>query len=99
MNISGGEARKLSDQDIQLVQNRIQQCLQHYMNKKEVINALIIQDNIEPHFTELVASLGAFWSSGPTVLNMVRRFGDAFIFIDVFIFDAQDLKIKGVGTG
>ncbi|KAK4408639.1 hypothetical protein Sango_0444900 [Sesamum angolense] len=56
-----------------LVQNRIQQCLQHYMNKKEVINALIIQDNIEPHFTELVASLGAFWSSGPTVLNMVRR--------------------------
>ncbi|XP_011089726.1 uncharacterized protein LOC105170595 isoform X2 [Sesamum indicum] len=54
MNISGGEARKLTSQDIQLVQNRIQRCLQHYMNKKEVINALIIQDNIEPHFTEIV---------------------------------------------
>ncbi|KAL8484279.1 hypothetical protein ACS0TY_026821 [Phlomoides rotata] len=52
--MSGGEGRKLSNQDIQLVQNRIEQCLQHYMNKKEVINALIIQDNIEPCITELV---------------------------------------------
>lgn len=34
------------------VQNRIEQCLQHYMNKKEVINALI-QGNIEPCITEL----------------------------------------------
>ncbi|KAK6145066.1 hypothetical protein DH2020_021886 [Rehmannia glutinosa] len=53
-NMSGGEDRKLSDQDIQLVKNRIEQCLQHYMNKKEVLNHLIIQDNIEPCFTELV---------------------------------------------
>ncbi|PIN00846.1 Angiotensin-converting enzyme 2 [Handroanthus impetiginosus] len=52
--MSGGEGRKLSNQDIQVVQNRIEQCLRHYMNKKEVINALIVQDNIEPHFTELV---------------------------------------------
>ncbi|KAI3461892.1 hypothetical protein Pfo_018555 [Paulownia fortunei] len=52
--MSGGEGRKLSNLDIQLVQNRIEQCLQHYMNKKEVINTLIIQDNVEPCFTELV---------------------------------------------
>ncbi|KAL6513729.1 hypothetical protein OROHE_019589 [Orobanche hederae] len=84
-NMPGGEERKLSNQDIQLlmsigrtiphdyeeksvvwkimttnlviypqVQNRIEQCLQHYMNKKEVINTLIVQDNIQPCFTELV---------------------------------------------
>lgn len=35
------------------VQNRIERCLQHYMNKKEAINALIVQDNIEPCITEL----------------------------------------------
>lgn len=35
------------------VQNRIEQCLQHYMNKKEVLNTLVIQDNIEPCITEL----------------------------------------------
>ncbi|XP_057781118.1 uncharacterized protein LOC130999576 [Salvia miltiorrhiza] len=52
--MSGGEGRKLSNQDVQLVQNRIEQCLQHYMNKKEVINALIVQGNIEPCITELV---------------------------------------------
>ncbi|KAH6813854.1 hypothetical protein C2S51_022872 [Perilla frutescens var. frutescens] len=52
--MSGGDGRKLSNQDIQLVQNRIEQCLQHYMNKKEVINTLIIQGNIEPCITELV---------------------------------------------
>ncbi|KAL1565714.1 hypothetical protein AAHA92_01406 [Salvia divinorum] len=50
----GGEGRKLSNQDVQLVQIRIEQCLQHYMNKKEVVNALIVQGNIEPCVTELV---------------------------------------------
>lgn len=35
------------------VQNRIEQCLQHYMNKKEVINALVLQGNIEPCITDL----------------------------------------------
>ncbi|KAL6500046.1 hypothetical protein OROGR_027956 [Orobanche gracilis] len=53
-NMPGREERELSNQDIQLVQNRIEQCLQHYMNKKEVINTLIVQDNIQPCFTELV---------------------------------------------
>ncbi|KAG8371760.1 hypothetical protein BUALT_Bualt13G0121800 [Buddleja alternifolia] len=54
MNMSGGEGRKLSSQELQLVQNRIEHCLQHYMNKKEVGNTLFMQDNIEPGFTELV---------------------------------------------
>ncbi|KAL3616367.1 hypothetical protein CASFOL_039757 [Castilleja foliolosa] len=53
-NIPGGEERKISNQDLQLVQNRIEQCLQHYMNKKEVMNTLIVRDNIEPCITELV---------------------------------------------
>ncbi|GER50682.1 hypothetical protein STAS_28004 [Striga asiatica] len=53
-NMPAGEERKLSNQDIQLVQNRIEQCLQHYMSKKEVINSLLVQDNIQPGFTELV---------------------------------------------
>lgn len=52
--MSGGEGRKLTNQDIQLVQNRVEQCLQHYMDKKEVINTLIIHDNIDPRVTELV---------------------------------------------
>ncbi|KAG6411873.1 hypothetical protein SASPL_124526 [Salvia splendens] len=52
--MDGGEGRTLSTQDIQLVQNRIEQCLQHYMNKKEVVNALIVQGNVEPCLTELV---------------------------------------------
>lgn len=52
--MSGGDGRQLSAQDIELVQNRIQRCLQLYMSKKEVINTLIIQDNIDPRFTELV---------------------------------------------
>ncbi|KAG6401276.1 hypothetical protein SASPL_138127 [Salvia splendens] len=51
--MSGGEGRKLSNQDIQLVKNRIEQCLQQYMNKKEVINDLIVQGNVEPCITEL----------------------------------------------
>ncbi|KAL3850381.1 hypothetical protein ACJIZ3_012263 [Penstemon smallii] len=52
--MSGGEGRKLSNQDIQLVQNCIEGCLKQYMNKKEVMNDLFIKDNIEPRFTELV---------------------------------------------
>ncbi|XP_042042701.1 uncharacterized protein LOC121787925 isoform X1 [Salvia splendens] len=52
--MNGGEGRKLLSQDIQLVQNRIEQCLQHYMNKIEVVNALVVQSNIEPCVTELV---------------------------------------------
>ncbi|XP_060195775.1 uncharacterized protein LOC132624997 isoform X2 [Lycium barbarum] len=52
--MSSGDGRKVSCEDIQMVQNRIEQCLRQYMSRKEVVNTLFIQDNIEPRFTELV---------------------------------------------
>ncbi|XP_073005130.1 uncharacterized protein [Typha latifolia] len=52
--MSGGEVRKVSRQDIQLVQNLIERCLQLYMNQKEVVDTLSFQAKIEPSFTELV---------------------------------------------
>ncbi|KAJ0980806.1 hypothetical protein J5N97_009061 [Dioscorea zingiberensis] len=53
-NMSGGDVRRVSHQDIQLVQNLIERCLQLYMNQKEVVETLLIQAKIEPGFTELV---------------------------------------------
>ncbi|KAL6629801.1 hypothetical protein ACP70R_029566 [Stipagrostis hirtigluma subsp. patula] len=50
----GEEVRKVSRQDIQLVQNLIERCLQLYMNQKEVVETLSFQAKIEPSFTELV---------------------------------------------
>lgn len=68
--MSNGDIRKVSRQDIQLirppperysedtlifkVQNLIEQCLLLYMSKKEVVNALFVQEKIEPKITELV---------------------------------------------
>ncbi|XAR69602.1 Angiotensin-converting enzyme 2 [Bertholletia excelsa] len=52
--MSSGEARKVSREDIQLVQNLIERCLQLYMSQKEVVNTLLVQAKIEPGFTELV---------------------------------------------
>ncbi|KAG6486591.1 hypothetical protein ZIOFF_055169 [Zingiber officinale] len=67
--MEGGEVRKVSREDIQLivyyafsslllvkfqVQNLIERCLQLYMNQKEVIDTLSIQAKIEPSFTQLV---------------------------------------------
>ncbi|PKA52555.1 hypothetical protein AXF42_Ash001535 [Apostasia shenzhenica] len=52
--MSSGEIRKVSRQDIQLVQNLIERCLQLYMNQKEVVDTLLYQAKIEPGFTELV---------------------------------------------
>lgn len=52
--MSSGEVRKVSRQDIQLVQNLIERCLQLYMNQKEVVQTLLDQAKIEPGFTELV---------------------------------------------
>ncbi|KAL2480720.1 Uncharacterized protein Adt_33686 [Abeliophyllum distichum] len=52
--MSNGEGRKVSVQDIQLVQNLIERCLQLYMSQKEVVNTLLLQAKIEPGFTELV---------------------------------------------
>ncbi|KAJ8497550.1 hypothetical protein OPV22_008102 [Ensete ventricosum] len=53
-DMSSGEVRKVSRQDIQLVQNLIERCLQLYMNQKEVVDTLSFQAKIEPSFTELV---------------------------------------------
>ncbi|KAJ6808800.1 uncharacterized protein M6B38_279110 [Iris pallida] len=52
--MSSGEVRKVSRQDIQLVQNLIERCLQLYMDQKEVVETLLYQAKIEPGFTELV---------------------------------------------
>lgn len=51
---SSGEGRRISCEDIQLVQNLIERCLQLYMNRVEVINTLLNQAKIEPGFTGLV---------------------------------------------
>ncbi|KAJ7972140.1 hypothetical protein O6P43_010073 [Quillaja saponaria] len=52
--MSSGSARRVSRQDIQLVQNLIERCLQLYMNRNEVVETLLDQAKIEPGFTELV---------------------------------------------
>mmetsp|Transcript_27726 Transcript_27726/g.70653 ORF Transcript_27726/g.70653 Transcript_27726/m.70653 type:complete len:417 (-) Transcript_27726:564-1814(-) len=49
---SGG--RSISAQDIQLVQNLIERCLQMYMPHKDVVQTLQNQAKIEPGFTSLV---------------------------------------------
>ncbi|KAK3014764.1 hypothetical protein RJ639_007949 [Escallonia herrerae] len=53
-------SRKASRQDIKLVQDLIEQCLQLYMSQKEVMDILLVQEKIEPCFTEL-----AYWYSRP----------------------------------
>ncbi|KAL7602399.1 hypothetical protein Lser_V15G26220 [Lactuca serriola] len=52
--MSSGEVKKVSPQDLQLVQNLIERCLQLYMSQKEVVSTLLHQAKIEPSFTELV---------------------------------------------
>ncbi|KAI4381541.1 hypothetical protein MLD38_007606 [Melastoma candidum] len=52
--MSSGSVRRVSRQDIQLVQNLIEQCLQLYMNQNEVVETLLVKAKIEPGFTELV---------------------------------------------
>ncbi|PON75040.1 histidine-tRNA ligase [Parasponia andersonii] len=49
-----GSVRRVSRQDIQLVQNLIERCLQLYMNQREVVDTLLDQAKIEPDFTSLV---------------------------------------------
>ncbi|XP_010423626.1 PREDICTED: uncharacterized protein LOC104708711 isoform X1 [Camelina sativa] len=46
--------RRVSREDIQLVQNLIEGCLKRYMNQKEVVDFLLEKDKIEPGFTQLV---------------------------------------------
>eukprot|EP00026_Physarum_polycephalum_P011702 Phypoly_transcript_11943.p1 GENE.Phypoly_transcript_11943~~Phypoly_transcript_11943.p1 ORF type:complete len:290 (-),score=82.06 Phypoly_transcript_11943:232-1101(-) len=45
---------RIGADEIQVVQNHIEKCLQLYMNQTEVITALVSQANIEPGFTNLV---------------------------------------------
>nr|XP_043612122.1 uncharacterized protein LOC122583810 isoform X2 [Erigeron canadensis] len=52
--MSGGEVKKVSPQDLQLVQHLIERCLQLYMTQKEAVSTLQYQAKIEPSFTELV---------------------------------------------
>ncbi|XP_010543524.1 PREDICTED: uncharacterized protein LOC104816410 [Tarenaya hassleriana] len=52
--MSSGPVGRVLRQDIQLVQNLIERCLQLYMNQTEVVGALLEQAKIEPGFTELV---------------------------------------------
>ncbi|KAE8681914.1 cystathionine beta-lyase [Hibiscus syriacus] len=52
--MSTGPGRRVLRQDIQLVQNLIERCLQLYMTQKEVMDTLLAQAKIEPGFTELV---------------------------------------------
>ncbi|XP_071720529.1 uncharacterized protein [Rutidosis leptorrhynchoides] len=52
--MSNGDVKKVSHQDLQLVQHLIERCLQLYMTQKEVVQTLQQQAKIEPSFTELV---------------------------------------------
>jgi hypothetical protein len=56
------EGRKISCEDIQLVQNLIERCLQLYMNQNEVITTLQYQAKIEPGFTSLGEFLQVLFS-------------------------------------
>ncbi|XP_039124526.1 uncharacterized protein LOC120260969 isoform X1 [Dioscorea cayenensis subsp. rotundata] len=51
---ASNEKRKVSREDIELVQNLIERCLQLYMNKGEVVKTLSSRARIEPGFTNLV---------------------------------------------
>ncbi|PRQ58436.1 putative angiotensin-converting enzyme 2 [Rosa chinensis] len=51
---SGNDNKKVSRQDIELVQNLIERCLQLYMNREEVVKTLLTRARIDPGFTTLV---------------------------------------------
>ncbi|GKC55175.1 putative angiotensin-converting enzyme 2 [Tanacetum coccineum] len=53
-SISSNDNRKVSREDIELVQNLIERCLQLYMNKDEVVKTLLNRARIDPGFTALV---------------------------------------------
>ncbi|XP_042003728.1 uncharacterized protein LOC121752688 [Salvia splendens] len=52
--MTSGEVRKISVQDIQMVQILIERCVQLYMSEREVVKMLSHQAKIEPGFTEIV---------------------------------------------
>ncbi|KAJ3694610.1 hypothetical protein LUZ60_010090 [Juncus effusus] len=54
LSVASNDNRKVSREDIELVQNLIERCLQLYMNKSEVVRTLSTRARIEPGFTTLV---------------------------------------------
>ncbi|XP_031093147.1 uncharacterized protein LOC115997766 isoform X3 [Ipomoea triloba] len=54
VSASGNGNRKISREDIELVQNLIERCLQLYMNRDEVVKTLLNRAKIAPAFTTLV---------------------------------------------
>ncbi|KAH1081033.1 hypothetical protein J1N35_020794 [Gossypium stocksii] len=54
LSISSNDGKKVSRQDIELVQNLIERCLQLYMNRDEVVKTLLTRARIDPGFTTLV---------------------------------------------
>ncbi|XP_047315651.1 uncharacterized protein LOC124919455 isoform X2 [Impatiens glandulifera] len=54
VSVSSSENRKVSREDIELVQNLIERCLQLYMNRDEVVKTLLSRARIDPGFTTLV---------------------------------------------
>ncbi|KAJ0111499.1 hypothetical protein Patl1_00591 [Pistacia atlantica] len=53
ISASSNDGRKVSRQDIELVQNLIERCLQLYMNRDEVVKTLLTRARIDPGFTTL----------------------------------------------
>uniref|UniRef100_A0A8R7TSL1 Uncharacterized protein n=1 Tax=Triticum urartu TaxID=4572 RepID=A0A8R7TSL1_TRIUA len=51
--VANNDNRKVSREDIELVQNLIERCLQLYMTKGEVVRTLSTRARIEPGFTTL----------------------------------------------
>ncbi|XP_039836174.1 uncharacterized protein LOC120697107 isoform X1 [Panicum virgatum] len=62
LSASSNDNKKVSREDIELVQNLIERCLQLYMNKGEVVRTLSNRARIEPGFTTLVASQAYIWT-------------------------------------
>ncbi|XP_073143750.1 uncharacterized protein [Henckelia pumila] len=57
VSVSSNDKRKVSREDIELVQNLIERCLQLYMNRDEVVKTLLNRARIDPGFTSLVNNL------------------------------------------
>ncbi|KAH7519491.1 hypothetical protein FEM48_Zijuj08G0041900 [Ziziphus jujuba var. spinosa] len=54
ISTSSNDGKKVSREDIELVQNLIERCLQLYMNRDEVVKTLLTRARIDPGFTTLV---------------------------------------------
>ncbi|XP_075488528.1 uncharacterized protein LOC142527570 isoform X2 [Primulina tabacum] len=54
VSVSSNDNKKVSREDIELVQNLIERCLQLYMNKDVVVKTLLNRARIDPRFTNLV---------------------------------------------